>query len=73
MGIMIRGVCRSCDRTSPLTDHDNLWCQQCAEDPQRRRSMDDRRIARAFVWACSIFLIAMLYGFKYFYMVGHCQ
>lgn len=62
MGIMMRGVCRSCNRTSPLTDHENLWCQACAEDPQRRKLMDDRFLARIFMW---FVFIALAAGFMY--------
>lgn len=55
MGIMIRGECRSCGRTSPLPDQINLWCGMCQKDPARRD-----RVAKTDIILCCAWIIVMV-------------
>lgn len=73
MGTMLHGACHCCDRTSPLVDRENMWCGLCANDPERRKQMNDKQLATLFAWFVILFLVGGLMFTKYLWWVGHCQ
>ena len=63
MGIMMRGACRCCDRTSPLVDHINMWCSKCANNPDYRKSVAKNDIIR-FVILMAFLALVVYVGVK---------
>jgi hypothetical protein len=65
MGIMIRGICRSCNRTSPIHDPENTWCYRCANDPEHRARCD-RNIVASYVGFLAFFVLVI-------FAMGYCK
>lgn len=65
MGIMIRGVCRSCDRTSPIHDTENTWCFRCSNDPEYRAARDTHTVA-SYIGIVSLFILVLV-------LMGYCK
>ncbi len=65
MGIMTRGICRSCNKTSPLSDAENEWCFRCANDPEYRMRCD-RNAVTSYIGFIALFALVI-------FAMGYCK
>lgn len=65
MGIMIRGICRSCNRTSKLEDIENSWCFRCSNDPDYRAKCDKNTVMN-YIGFVALFILVI-------FMMGYCK
>jgi len=63
MGIMIRGICRSCNKTSAIVDTENVWCHRCADDDEYRNKCDKHAVMNYLGFITFFAIIIFLMGY----------